>query len=248
MAHIRLKPIVEQIQHESSVQEAEIHPNESFINRVEQVVIKHLDSGKLNVPSYLSNLWGAIKKQFAKMFLDDELHAAFDTKKTEWDDLFWEIQALNTDLERYNVSFNIYMEPTTLGGITPSGLILLNPKMLFAAKKENGKWNLQQIKQTLGHELIHRGQYERGMGRHASRKKQAAGDSPEYFNDYAEVMAWGYTLAKTISYENQSYDNFIERVRTSEALKEFLKSYTRENRQKVVRHILAYGKRALDRK
>lgn len=141
MAHIRLKPIVEQIQNVEPVDEATLHPHTPTMRAVEEIIVRHLNTGKFRRLGYFENLWKKFKAGIVKMTMGDDFYERLESLKSEWgDDYLDAIFSINNDLERYGISFNWYLDSTTLGAMTKKGHIILNPKLLFQAKKVDGKY------------------------------------------------------------------------------------------------------------
>lgn len=242
MAHVRLKSLVEEIQREGGMKEAAIHPSEGLLDYVRDIIISHLETGKFVRMSFFKRFWKEFQYQIARITLGDDL---VNRKEDEARKMVFAVLGLNRDLEAFRISFNPYLDATTLGAVTKKGEVLVNPGPLFMARKVNGKWTeVDDMIATIGHELIHRGQYDRGMIKDKERK-QGAGGTKQYFNDYPEVMAWAYTIVNRNVAKGETFQDFINLIKTSPALKEFLQRYTPENRKKIVRYMIDYARRKL---
>ncbi len=233
MAHIKLKALVEQIQ-----KEATLYPPESELVEIRKIILRYLDDKEKQKASML--------RRFGAEFR--EFYYALKTKNTAALvlNIDAEISELNYRLKPYRIKFTEFMSDA--GSMDKdTGDITINSVAFDTIKKVDGKWDIKELMEVVGHELIHREQFVRGMSK--SSYSQKAGGK-KYWNDPAEVMAWAYSQIKNAidkSGEETELKDVIQFIKTDPSLSEFLNRFEKKNRQKVVKHMIDYAKKEMEK-
>lgn len=240
MAHIKLKALVEQIQR--PVEEATLYPVKSEMEAVKAIIIKYLNDREAQRKSFIAKAGREFKEFYYA--IKTKNYASFVL------DIDNDLNELNYRLKDHNIVFTTFISDKTMGMMhRDTGKITINANEAFDnISKINNQWDVRDLMDTIGHELIHRQQFARGMRK--SKYSQKSGDTEKYFNDPAEVMTWAYTTINSAiarSRGDLDIEDVIAHIKTSPKMAEFLNRYTPKNRQKVVKHMVDYAKKIMEK-
>ena len=236
MAHIKLKVLLEQVQ-----QEATLHPVKSELVEVEKIILKYLDDKERQKTSSLAKIGREFKEFYYAIRTKNYAAIALNIDT--------DLNELNYRLKSHRIKFTTFIENDTSGFMDKeTGDITINANSAFDnISKVDGKWDVRDLMETIGHELIHRDQFSRGMRKSSYSQKDGGA---KYWNDPAEVMTWAYTTINAAinrSRDDLDIEDVIEHIKTNPKMAEFLNRYTPKNRQKVVKHMIDYAKKIMEK-
>ncbi len=218
--------------------EATLHPAKSELAEVEKIILKYLNDKEKQKSSRLSRIGSEFKEFYYALKMKNYAALVLNIDV--------EINELNYRLRPHRIKFTEFMRDQSVGSMDKDGNITINSNAFDSISKVNGKWDVKELMEVVGHELIHREQFARGM-KNTNYSQKAGG--AKYWNDPAEVMAWAYSEIKSVIDNNPDAElkDVIHHIKTSPELSQFLNRFSQKNRQKVVKHMIDYAKKEMEK-